>query len=87
MEAFPEEYITLLTEKEIPKKSPLRKLYPWLDDQGVLRCGGRLQFAECPPCDVRFAIKLPRGQWRTRLVVKHYHELSNHSARTSFVLS
>ena len=87
LEAFPEEYMALLTGKEIPKKSSLSKLCPWLDDQGVLRCGGRLQFAECLPYDVRFPIILPRGQWVTRLVVKHYHELSNHSAGTNFVLS
>ena len=73
LEAFPEEYIALLCS--------------WLDDQGVLRCDGRLQFAECSPYDVRFTIKLPRGQWRTGLVVKHYNELSNHSAGTNFVLS
>ena len=46
LEAFPEECIALLTGKEIPKKSLLRKLCPWLEDQGVLRCDGRLQFAE-----------------------------------------
>ena len=87
LEAFPEEYMALLTGKEIPKKSSLSKLCPWLDDQGVLRCGGRLQFAECLPYDVRFPIILPRGQWVTTLVVKHYHELSNHCAGTNFVLS
>ena len=48
----------------------------------MLRCDGRLQFAVRLPYDVRFAIKLPRGQLRTRLVVKH-----NHSAGTNFVLS
>ena len=61
LEAFPEEYMALLKEKEIPKKSSLRKLCPWLDDQGVMRCGGRLQFAECLPFAVRFPIILPRG--------------------------
>ena len=40
LEAFPEEYMALLTGKEIPQKSSLSKLCPWLDDQGVLRCGG-----------------------------------------------
>ena len=35
LEAFPEEYMALLTAKEIPKKNSLRKLCPWLDDQGV----------------------------------------------------
>ena len=34
--AFPEEYMALLTGKEIPKKSSLSKLCPWLDEQGVL---------------------------------------------------
>ena len=36
LEAFPEEYMALLTGKDIPKKSSLSKLCPWLDDQGVL---------------------------------------------------
>ena len=40
LEAFPEEYMALLAGKEIPKKSSLSKLCPWLDDQSVLRCGG-----------------------------------------------
>ena len=31
--AFPEEYKALLTERETPKKSLLRQLCPWLDDQ------------------------------------------------------
>ena len=62
LEAFPEEYMALLKGKEIPKKSSLSKLSPWLDDQGVMGCGGRLQFAECLPFDVRFPIILPRRQ-------------------------
>lgn len=87
LEAFHEEYVALLTGKEIPKKSSLSKLCPWLDDRGVLRCRGRLQFAEYLPYNVRFPIILPRGQWVTRLIVKHYHELSNHNPGTNFVLS
>ena len=65
LEAFREEYMALLTGKEIPKKGSLSKLCPWLDDQGVLRCSGQLQFAECLPYDVRFPIILPRAQWVT----------------------
>ena len=33
---------------------------------------------------IRFLIILPRGQWVKRLMVKHYHELSNH--RENFLL-
>lgn len=85
--AFPEEYMALSKGREIPKKSLLSKLCPWLDDQGVMRCSGRLQFAESLPYDVRFPIILPRGQWVTRLIVKHFHEMANHGAGTNFVLS
>ena len=43
LQAFPEEYMALLTVNEIPEKISMSKLFPQLDDQGVLRCGGRLQ--------------------------------------------
>jgi len=86
-EAFPEEYMALTVGKEFPKKSLLSKLCPRIDDQGVMCCDGRLQFVECLPYDVRFPIILPRGHWVTRLIVKHHHELANHSVGTNFVLS
>ena len=86
-EAFPEEYMALTLGKEFPKKSLLSKLSPRIDDQGVMRCDGRLRFAECLPYDVRFPIILPRGHWVTKLIVKHHHELANHSAGMNFVLS
>ena len=38
--AFPEEYMALSKGKEIPKKSSLSKVCPWLDDLGVMRCNG-----------------------------------------------
>ena len=44
-------------------------------------------YTECLPYDVRFAIILRRSQWVTRLVVQHYHELTNHSDGTNLVLS
>ena len=33
--------------------------------------------------DGRFSTILPRGHWVTKLIVKHYHELANHSAGTN----
>ncbi|PFX19093.1 hypothetical protein AWC38_SpisGene16531 [Stylophora pistillata] len=63
LKAFHEKYIALLKGKEILNKSSLSNLCPWLDDQGVLRCGGRLQFSEYPPYNVRFPIMLPRVAW------------------------
>ena len=73
--------MALTVGKEFPKKRLLSKLCPRIDDQGVMRCDGRLRFAECLP------IILPRGHWVTKLIVKHHHELANHSTWTNFVLS
>jgi len=60
-EEFSEEYRELHENKPIPKKSCLIKLTPKIDKDGLIRCDGRLQFAEFLPYDVRFPIILPRG--------------------------
>ena len=86
-EAFNPEYVALASGKSLPRGSPLAKLNPRLDSQGIIRCDGRLTFAEHLPYDVRFPIILPRKHWVTKLIVKHYHEKANHSAGTNFILS
>jgi hypothetical protein len=85
-EAFPEEYDALTKGKPISGSS-LSKLNPRLDEQGVIRSDSRLRYTEYLPYDVRFPVILPRGHWVTMLIVKYYHELSNHTAGTNFVLS
>ena len=47
-EAFPEEYRALTSNKAISLKSPLIKLTPRIDDNGIIRMEGRLQFADSP---------------------------------------
>ena len=86
-EAFVNEYKTLVSGEPILPRSPLIKLNPELNNDGCNHSNGRLQFAEYLPYDVRFPKILPRGQWVTKLIVKHYHEKVNHSAGTNFVLS
>jgi hypothetical protein len=86
-DAFSDEYKALKTRKQMPPKSTLLKLNPRLDEQGLIRSDSRLRFAEFLPYDVIFPIILPRGHWVTKLIVKHFHELSNHTAGTNFVLS
>ena len=51
----------------------------------VIRSDSRLRFAEYLAYDVRFPIILPKGHWVTKLIVKHFHELANHSAGINFV--
>ena len=86
-ENFQEEYKALAAKKQIPQKGAIVKLNPRLDDQGMIRSDSRLQFAEYLPYDARFPIILPRGHWVTRLIVRYFHELANHSAGINFVLA
>ena len=46
MRYFAGEYAALSADKLLPRSSKLIKLYPKLDDAGVMRCYGRLQYAE-----------------------------------------
>ncbi len=85
-EAFRDEYTALSSGKPIPKKSQLIKLNPCLDEDGVIRCDGRLKFADFLSYDTRFPIILRRGHWVTKLIVKHYHERENHAAGVNFTL-
>ena len=82
-DAFREEYAALSLGKPIPQ---LIKLNPCIDEDGVIRCDGRLRFAEFLPYDTRCPILLPRGHWVTKLIVKNYHERANHAAGVSFIL-
>ena len=63
-EAFREEYAALSLGKPIPQKSQLIKLNPCIDEDGVIRCDGRLRFAEILPYDTKCPIILPRGDPR-----------------------
>ena len=85
-EGFCEEYTALRSGKPISKKSQLIKLNPYIDVDGIIRCDGRLKFADFLPYDTRFPILLPRGHWVTKLIVKNYHERGNHAAGVNFTL-
>ena len=86
-EAFSEEYTALLRGRKLSSQSKLLGLSPRLDDNKIMRSDGRLKFAEFLPYDVRYPIILPRRNWVTKLIVKHYHELGNHNAGTNQTLS
>ena len=85
-ESFQEEYKALAAKKQAAQKSVLVKLNLRLDDQGMIRSDSQLRFEEYLPYDTRFPIVLPKGHWVTRLIVRCFHELANHSAGINFVL-
>ena len=86
-EASAMEYIALLKGKKLSSQSKLLGLSPRLDDNKIMRSDGRLKYAEFLPYDVRYPIILPRKDWVTKLIVKHYHELGNHNAGVNQTLS
>ena len=81
-EAFLDEFVAL--QKATSK---LLKLYPKLDEDSLMRCDSRLQYAEFLPYDVRYPTILPRRNYITKLIVKHYHEVGNHAAGTNQILA
>ena len=58
-----------------------------MDEDGLMRCNSRLQYAEFLPYNVRYPIILPRKSSLTKLIVQHYHEQGNHNAGTNQTLS
>ncbi|XP_055603751.1 uncharacterized protein LOC129751982 [Uranotaenia lowii] len=65
----------------IAKSSPLYKLTPIIDTDGIIRMGGRLACAEHLPFDKRFPIILPKKHAVTILLIRNYHERYGHANR------
>lgn len=67
---FQGELSLLKTNKLLPKS--FRKLSPFLDEEGILRVGGRLAQANLS-FGKRFPILLPQNHRFTKLLIEHYH--------------
>ena len=79
-DAFQKEMVCLERLEKLPKASSLAKLSPVIDEQGLLRVGGRLEKAdlsnyECHP------LILPSSHHVTTLIVRHYHAKVQHQGR------
>ena len=61
--------------------SSLYKLDPFMDDDGILRVGGRLRRASLSD-DMKFPIILPRNSHVTTLIVRYFHERTSHQGKT-----
>ena len=86
-QAFPDEYRMLAQGTNLPHSSKLLQLRPVFDEDELVRCDGRLRYAEYLPYDTLFPIILPRGHWVTTLIVKHYHEKGYHASGTNQTLA
>ncbi|XP_072159686.1 uncharacterized protein [Bemisia tabaci] len=77
---FKSEIKTLSEKKESP--ASLCKLRPFLDEQGLLRVGGRLRHSDMS-YDFKFPILLPKNHHFTRLVIDYYHDMTLHGGPSS----
>ena len=76
-ESFPE-YSLLLNHQSLPKKSPLLKFNIFLDQNSIMRVGGRLGNSEYP-YDKKFPILIQSTHQFTKLLVKYEHQRLKHA--------
>lgn len=82
---FRKEIQCLKMNQAISSKSKILNLNPFLDNQEILRVGGRLKNATIPFCQKHPAL-LPKDHHLTRLIIDHYHQKNLH-AGTQLTLS
>ena len=69
-----------LRSGKLTKKNKLAALNLYLDSNGILRVGGRLQQAQLSERAVHPAV-LPKNNHVTDLVIKHFHQQCSHQGR------
>ena len=74
---FANEVASMMAKKSLPRRSRLLALTPYLDADGLLRVGGRLEHADLP-FESRHQIILPPGHDVTRLIVDDRHRKLSH---------
>ncbi|XP_055543781.1 uncharacterized protein LOC129729296 [Wyeomyia smithii] len=73
-ESFPVEMESLISHGTVPASTKLIKLNPFLDEFGVMRSRGRLEYATGLPQRLRTPIILPQKHHITKLIVRSVHE-------------
>ena len=87
-ESFVEEIIILsLSDSDdrerraaIKASSTLYRLNPYLDDNGLVRVGGRLG-RSLDPDRIKHPVVVPKKHWMARLIIRHSHEKIAHQGR------
>ncbi|XP_023930308.1 uncharacterized protein LOC106157407 [Lingula anatina] len=79
-DAFKEEISMVEKKAGVPADSKLTTLSPVLDDQHILRVGGRLSNAPLEKGQ-KHPIIIPKKSHIANLLVNHYHSISHHQGR------
>ncbi|XP_067939867.1 uncharacterized protein [Watersipora subatra] len=67
--------------ERLSRKSPISKLYPFLDKEGLLRVGGRAKQSSALSYEEKHPIILPQGSHVSTLIARHYHSTTNHQGK------
>ena len=84
--AYAQEIEDLSTLQEVSRKSSLKSLHPFLDQQGVIRVGGRLQQSTLPYHAIHQVI-LPSNNHLTKLIVASEHIRLHHAGPQLLIAS
>ncbi|XP_046753077.1 uncharacterized protein LOC124416196 [Diprion similis] len=76
--AFAEELKDLTAGSPLRPNSKLSRLNPFIDKEGVLRVGGRLQHSSLP-FSARYPIILPKNNHVTALIIDNEHRTHYHA--------
>ncbi|XP_072010850.1 uncharacterized protein [Engystomops pustulosus] len=79
-EVYAKEIDSIINHRPIPKDSVLKKLDPFIDADGLLRVGGRLNEARID-FEGKHPILIPGHHHISYLLVRHYHEQVKHQGR------
>lgn len=77
---FEKEIRSLTSGNAIPNDSTLSSLNPYIDEEGVLRVGGRLKRAKFGR-NMQNPIIVPKSSHIAVLLVRHHHEKVHHQGR------
>ena len=77
---FNDEYQSLKTKNYVSRSSKLYKLDPFIDDDGLIRVGGRLRRGDFD-INVKHPVILPKESHITELIIRHYHQKVHHQGR------
>lgn len=76
----PESRSSLNQRRRILQKSTLYRLDPFVDEDGILRVGGRLQRSDLT-FEERHPVLLPKNHHLSKLLIRYYHEKVHHQGR------
>lgn len=79
-ECYQQEVTAIKKDESLLKNSPILRLNPFLDDEDLLRVGGRLCYSQLHKNETNPVI-IPNKHHIATLIVRHHHQKVKHQGR------